>query len=127
MREIIDAVGSPQLGGCYSLAAAAKAGESIEAGLDALASGDDLLAVRIKDLRGGAACALGEGELGCAELVRSLARRGYAGWVVYEWDKMWLPEIAGAEGVLREAVKRIYEWEGARGAGKHSSRATAMA
>jgi len=74
-----------------------RAGEAPEAVLDHL--GDRLLGVHIKDARPNREgewhlVPLGEGEVPVGAGIEQLARRGYAGWLVVEWEKMWHPELA---------------------------------
>lgn len=124
VRSIIADVGSPLLGCCYSLGPGLAAGESPMEAIDGLMTGDDLLMVRLRDLREGSLCPIGDGELPCRETVEHLARRGYKGWVTVEWDRLWFPALASAESVLPEAVKRVYAWAGAaapaRGGGRRA-------
>jgi hypothetical protein len=35
---------------------------------------------------------------------------GYQGWVTFEWEKAWLPGIAGPEEVLPDAITKLKEW-----------------
>lgn len=108
VREIIDRVDSPLCGACYSLAAGVDAGDAVEEALETL--GDDLLVARLKDLKDGEPCELGEGGLPCESFVKSLVRRGFDGPLVYEWDRMWLPELASPEEALPHAARTIYGW-----------------
>ncbi len=43
---------------------------------------------------------LGEGELPVQEMITALAQRQYEGAIAVDWEKMWHPEIAGAEVAL---------------------------
>lgn len=104
LREIIEAVGSPHVGASYSAAAARAAGD---VPLHAAASlGDRLWLARVKDLRGGLPCPPGDGEEDCAAFVAACS----APWVVYEWDRVWLPGLAPGETVLPEAAARLFAW-----------------
>ncbi len=53
---------------------------------------------------------LGQGEVPCREIVRALAMRGYAGYVVAEWEKKWHPEIADPEIALPQHLAALREW-----------------
>jgi sugar phosphate isomerase/epimerase len=53
---------------------------------------------------------LGDGEVPCREILRALAMRGYAGYVVVEWEKKWHPEIAEPEIALPQHLAKIREW-----------------
>jgi len=108
LREIIDRVGSPLCGACYSLAAGVDGGDSVDEAIETL--GDDLLMVRLKDLKDGKPCLLGEGELPCDGFVRALVRSGFDGPLVYEWDRLWLSDLASPEEALPHAAKTIFGW-----------------
>lgn len=124
--ELMDGVGSPLLGAAYSMPVALAAGEDPLMGAELL--GQRLWSVKLKDSVAGEPCPLGEGDLPCRAFVESLAARGYAGWVVYEWDRAWLPDLEEAERVLPGAVERLYEWGGAgRAAAAGPGRAAVMA
>lgn len=123
VRSIINDIASPLLGCCYSLAPSHAAGETPEEAIDQLMAGGDLLMVRLRDFKDRTPCPIGEGDLPCRQTVERLASAGYAGWVTVEWDRLWVPELASAESVLPEALRRIYGWAGAelrgrRGAGR---------
>jgi fatty-acyl-CoA synthase len=47
---------------------------------------------------------LGEGEVPVRDMLRALARRGYAGWVSVEWEKKWHPEIPDPEIALPQHI-----------------------
>lgn len=114
IAEIVDRVASPLVGACYSLASAASAGEPVRHGVAAL--GEKLWAARVKDHRGGVPCALGQGDLPAREFVQVLAASGFAGPLVYEWDRLWLPELAPADQVLADAARTLTQWAAARSA-----------
>ncbi len=105
VAEVLDAVDSRDLAACYSIAPAAYAGEAPADGVRAL--GARLAAARVKDLAGGHPCALGEGELPVALFVEAIGRSP-ANWLVYEWDRAWLPELAPADEVLARASRALY-------------------
>lgn len=109
--EVIDRVGSPLLGACYSAAVAVQGEEDPVAGAAAL--GERLWIAKVKDsLADGRPCLPGDGVVPCRELITSLAGRGFEGWAVFEWDRAWIPSLAPAEQVLPEAAKRMTEWAG---------------
>lgn len=111
VASLIDEVDSPLLGACYSISAAVEAGEDPVKGVATL--GWRLLSGRIKDLRAGAPKPLGRGDLPCAEFARAVAGSARAEWLVFEWDKAWLPEIADADRVLPDASRALIEWTAA--------------
>lgn len=110
IAEILDAVSSPLVCAAYCPAAARRAGESPADGINVLA--DHLALVKLKDFKGGAPCHLGEGEMRCRESVEALARAGYEGWVVYEYDRMWFPNAGDTSAALAHAAKTLFGWCG---------------
>jgi sugar phosphate isomerase/epimerase len=113
LAEILDAVDNPLLTACYSVPVALAAGESPAAGLNVL--GDRCVCVKLKDLKHGQPCVLGEGELRCREAVDALAQVGFAGWVVYEFDRAWLSaDEWDTDAVLTQSARTLYEWTGSR-------------
>lgn len=94
----------------YSAAVALDAGEDPAVGLALL--GDRARIVKLKDrapdLR---PCPIGEGTLRCRETVGAL--RTFKGWVVVEWDRLWIPDLEPADSVLPRSLRRLYEWSGA--------------
>lgn len=105
VAEMLDAVNSNDMAACYSIAPAALAGEAPEVGVAAL--GRRLYAARVKDLAGGRPCALGEGELPVAAFVDVLGRSP-ATWLIYEWDRAWVPGLTGPDEALPRASKVLY-------------------
>lgn len=111
LAELIDRVGSPLLGAAYSMPVALGAGEDPADGLRVL--GGRVWTAKLKDQAAdGRPVPLGSGRLPCARFVRSLMEMGYRGWLVYEWDRAWIPGLAYPEAVLPGALRRIYEWSG---------------
>jgi hypothetical protein len=60
----------------------------------------------------GRPCALGAGDFPCARFVEALAAGGFSGSVVYEWDRLWLPDLDPPESVLPDGAKAIFDWAG---------------
>ncbi|MEC9374041.1 MAG: sugar phosphate isomerase/epimerase [Planctomycetota bacterium] len=108
LAEIVEAVGSPLLGACYSIGMTVETKEDVRRAVKTL--GDDLLMVRMKDFQGRRPCLLGQGELACRELVDALVERGFAGPVVYEWDRLWVKDLASADEALPHAARMLYGW-----------------
>lgn len=60
---------------------------------------------------GASFCKLGEGNVRVQEFLKRLKGIGYTGWVCYEWEKAWLPNLIGEpEEVLPAAIKKLREW-----------------
>ncbi len=113
LEEILARVNSPLLGACYSLAAGHAAGDDAPAAAARLArsgAGGGLFAARIKDVRHGRPCDLGTGELPCRDFTAALVSNGFAGPLIFEWDKAWLPDLADPTSVLPGAARTLYSW-----------------
>ncbi len=108
IARVIAEVDHPLLGASYSPGAAIGTGESPIDGVNALA--DRLWMVKLKDVRSGVPCPIGEGTLGCEGLVRHLSSNRFSGWVVVEWDRLWMPELGEPGAVLAEAASRLRQW-----------------
>ncbi|MCA9281980.1 MAG: sugar phosphate isomerase/epimerase [Phycisphaerales bacterium] len=118
LREIHDYVASPLLRVCYDISTAAAAGEDPVEGVRSIAP--LVHAVRVRDMRHGAPCALGSGDVPVRAALDALGSVGSDAWVVYNWDRLWLSDLAGADSVLPGAAETLYEWIGA-GAGSHAA------
>lgn len=108
LRDLIERVNHPLLGACYALATGCAAGDVPQAAIAAL--GTRLWVARIKDLKDSAPALFGSGDLPCREFVQSLARAGFAGLVVYEWDRAWVPDLAPADDAMAGVAAQIIEW-----------------
>ncbi|MBC7771586.1 MAG: sugar phosphate isomerase/epimerase [Pyrinomonadaceae bacterium] len=111
VAEILDQTNHPLLGVSYSLPVGVQAGDTPDAATAAL--GSRLWLARIKDFRVGQPCRLGDGDLPCREFVSSLTRVGFTGSVVYEWDRLWMPQLASADEVLPHVASTMYQWASA--------------
>lgn len=111
LLELIGNVKSNLLGAAYANAVAAAAGEDPIEGAAML--GDSLWVAKVRDRdANGNLCPIGEGILGCDAFVRSLAASEFAGPVVVEWDRAWVPGLEAADVVLPRSLRRLYEWSG---------------
>ncbi|CAG1007445.1 hypothetical protein PHYC_03433 [Phycisphaerales bacterium] len=110
LAELIDRVGSPLVCAAYSLAVGAAAGERAEDAANVL--GERLVCAKVRDFKNSAPCALGEGDLRCRETVERLARSGFGGWLVYEYDRIWFHDTEEPDAVLSRSAKRLFEWVG---------------
>jgi len=106
--EVIEKVNSPLLGCCYSLVGGMAAGDDFHGAIDTL--GSKLMLARVKDLKDGRPVELGEGDLPCREFVETLRTSAYTGWLVYEWDAAWIPDLQPAEEVLPQAAATLGRW-----------------
>lgn len=108
LAEIIDRTASPLVAAAYSPAVAQAVGEDPINGVTLL--GRRLASVKIKDFAGTTPVQIGQGEMRCEETVGKLGQISYAGWVVIEWDRMWLDGLAEAEQVIPPAVEAVAGW-----------------
>lgn len=117
--KIIETVGSPLLHACYDLSAGVAAGDAPGEAVKTL--GPRLKMLRVRDEKNGRPCPLGKGDQPVKACVSALAATGSDAWVVYSWDRAWLPELAAADQVLPEAAKALYEWSSIRGVNAHAA------
>lgn len=109
--ELMDLVKHPLLGASYSVAVGHGAGEDPKSAVETL--GTRLWVGRVKDMKDGRPCLLGEGSVPCEAFAGALTARGFAGPLVFEWDRAWIPGLAPAEEVLKAASRTIFGWIGA--------------
>jgi sugar phosphate isomerase/epimerase len=115
LAELMDMVNNTLLVAAYSAPVAALAGERPADGVNVL--GDRLACVKVRDFRNGKPCALGDGELDNRSVVLALAKMGFGGWIVYEYDRAWVDGSTDTDQVLEASARRLFEWIGAaRGA-----------
>ncbi len=124
LAEIMDRLPHPMLFAAYDAATARLAGEDPASGFNAL--GDKLAAVKLRDFAGGKPCALGDGDQPCESVVRELSRRGFPGWVVYEYDRAWVSGAGDALDALRASIERLYAWAGRTSAARVATRRPGM-
>jgi sugar phosphate isomerase/epimerase len=60
--------------------------------------------VHIKDASGVTLTHLGEGDLRLRDATEALEDAGYDGWISFEWEKLWHPELDDANVALPKAV-----------------------
>jgi sugar phosphate isomerase/epimerase len=112
LAEIIDGVNHPLLAAAYNAPVAMAAGESIADGANVL--GDRLAVVKVRDFKDGKPCALGDGQIDNRGAVGALARAGFSGWLVYEFDRAWFGhgKTAGLniDDVMTTSARRMFEW-----------------
>ena len=54
---------------------------------------------------------VGEGEVQIRNFMRRMRGIGYEGYITVEWEKAWLPNIAPAEDILPDAIKKLRDWD----------------
>jgi len=89
-----------------------RTGETAEETYNLLAS--RLYHTHVKDARrdgdGWQLVLLGQGEVPVREVLSTLQRRGYDGWICVEWEKMWHPEIEEREVAFPQHLKLMREY-----------------
>jgi len=110
LMEVIDALDHPLLVASYSPSVAQAAGESVGNGINVI--GDRLAIARIRDLKNGVPCLLGEGDLGASQAVAALKAARFGGWVIYENDSAFLPGGPDLSTALAHAARTLFDWAG---------------
>ena len=75
--------------------------------------GGYLGAVHLKDAKlaaGDRACLLGEGDIPVRECLDLLKGAGYDGWLIFEWEKRWHPEIEDPAEAFPHYIKVVREY-----------------
>jgi sugar phosphate isomerase/epimerase len=125
---ILDRLQHPSIAACWDVFNAALIGESPYLSVPVLNS--RIQYTQVKDAKlgvlGASYCKLGEGDVPVKSFLTRLKGIGYNGWVTFEWEKAWLPNIAEPEEVLPDAIKKLREWtsppeeESAKPTAKHA-------
>lgn len=119
LAEVMDKVGHPLLCASYSVPVAMAAGESPENGFNVL--GERLACIKLKDLKAGEPCALGQGDIDCRGAVAAAAKAGFGGWLVYEFDRAWLGDAdVDVNQTLADSARVLYNWIGGAASVPHA-------
>ncbi|MEK6703647.1 MAG: sugar phosphate isomerase/epimerase [Planctomycetota bacterium] len=108
LAELLDAADHPSLGAVYNTATAHSAGDTLSSGLNVLS--DRLLMLKLKDLKDGKPCVLGEGQVPCQAALSSASAAGYDAWVSHEFDRAWFKDMPDPATALTTAAERMYQW-----------------
>jgi sugar phosphate isomerase/epimerase len=103
LRRVLEAAGHPAVGAVWDCHHTFRIAEtSMQAAWDAI--GPWVRAVDIKDSRADLSAPLGyryvplgEGDVPVADAVGVLKAGGYDGWLTFEWEKLWHPDLAPPE------------------------------
>ena len=97
---------------CLDTLSAAVVGEKPEVAVPLLASKLGLVQIKDAWLRDNGAtwCMPGEGDVEIEEYFNRLRGVGYGGWISFEWERMYLPNLASAEEVLPLAIAAMKEF-----------------
>lgn len=111
---ILDRLQRPSIAACWDIFNAALVGESPYLSVPVLNS--KIQYTQVKDAKlgplGAQYCKLGEGDVPVQKFLTRLQGIGYDGWVTFEWEKAWLPNIAEPDEVLPHAIQKLREWIG---------------
>ena len=112
MWMILDRLAHPSIACCWDLFNAALIGEPPSVSVPTLNS--KIQYTQVKDAKlgplGASYCKLGEGDVQVEKFLIRLKGIGYEGWVTLEWEKAWLPNIAGPEEILPDSIRKLREW-----------------
>ncbi|HEV2293611.1 MAG TPA: sugar phosphate isomerase/epimerase family protein [Tepidisphaeraceae bacterium] len=112
MWTILDRLQHPSVACCWDVFNAAMVGESPYVSVPTLNS--KIQYTQVKDAKlgqlGATYTKLGEGDVKVQTFLTRLRGIGYNGWVTFEWEKAWLPNIAEPEEVLPHAIVKLREW-----------------
>jgi sugar phosphate isomerase/epimerase len=110
--ELLQRVGNPSFAALWDFHHPYRMGESPEDVLRAL--GTRIHLVHVKDARrrddGWELVPLGEGEVPVRESLAALHVAGYDGWLTFEWEKRWHPELAAPEVALPRDGEILRRW-----------------
>ena len=122
LAELLDAADHPSLGAVYNTATAHAAGDTLASGINVLS--DRLLLLKLKDLKDGKPCVLGDGQVPCQDALAAAGAAGFDGWVSHEFDRAWFSGLPDPTKALTTAAERMYQWA-ARSSARSSQVATA--
>ena len=115
MWMVLESVNHPAVGVCWDVFNAALVGESPF--LSVPTHNSRIQYTQVKDAKlstlGATLCPLGEGDVQVEKFITRLRGIGYPGYVTFEWERAWLPNIAGPEVALPAAIKKLKAWGGA--------------
>ena len=110
---ILEMLSHPAVAACWDVFNAALIGEVPAISVPTL--NNRIQYVQVKDATLGPLGAsfgkLGEGNVRVQDLLKRLMGIGYEGWVSFEWEKAWLPNMIGEpQDMLPDAIKKMREW-----------------
>ena len=112
MWMMLETISHPAVAACWDIFNAALVGESPFLSVPTLNS--RIQYTQVKDAKlgslGATLCPLGEGDVPVEKFLTRLRGIGYNGYVTFEWEKAWLPNITPPEESLPAAVKKLKEW-----------------
>ena len=112
MWLILDRLSHPSIACCWDVFNAAMIGESPYVSVPTLNSRIQYAQVQDGKIGplGATYTKLGDGDVPVQKFLTRLMGIGYDGWVTFEWQKAWLPNIAEPEEVVPHAIQQMREW-----------------
>jgi len=102
--ELIKNVDSPGLGILWDIHHSLNSGETPAETWGYV--GEFIRHVHIKDARAdGKVCLMGQGTLPVNEITSLLKEKGFGGYLSFEWEKTWIPELEPPEVALPQYIK----------------------
>ena len=112
VAELLQRVRDPSFAALWDVHHPYRVGESPDDVLRAL--GPRISLVHVKDARRRGddweLVPLGEGEVPVRESLAALRAAGYDGWLTFEWEKRWHPELADPELALPRDGETLRRW-----------------
>src|SRR5258706_15605596 len=109
MWMMLETLSHPTVAACWDLFNATLVGESPYLSVPTLNS--RIQYTQVKDAKltalGATLCPLGEGDVPVEKFLTRLRGIGYAGYITFEWEKAWLPNISPPEEALTAAIKKL--------------------
>ena len=117
-RRVVSSIGSPALGILWDVGNPFEEGEKVEQTWVNVR--DSLLYLHVKDAKlqpdGSLKYVLnGEGDLPLREIVALVTGAGFRGWLSYEWEKKWKPDLAEPEVALPHYIASMRSLTGTEG------------
>lgn len=113
MWAIVDRLAHPSVGVAWDLLNAALLGET--PGYSVPTLNNKIVYTQVKDAKlgplGATYCKIGEGDAQVRNFIRRLRGIGYESYVTLEWDKAWLPNLAGPEEILPNTIAKLRDWD----------------
>jgi sugar phosphate isomerase/epimerase len=110
---ILDRLSHPSIAACWDVFNAALIGEPPAVSVPTLNT--RISYAQVKDAKfgplGATYCKLAEGDVQVERFIKRLRGIGYEGYVTFEWEKAWLPNLAEPEEVLPDAIGKLRKWD----------------
>jgi sugar phosphate isomerase/epimerase len=113
LAPVFERVASPSVGLLWDIVHTYRVGDTTDRVFELL--GSRILHCHVKDARINEAgkrelVLLGEGDVPIREMLQGLDARGFQGWLVFEWEKKWMPQIAEPEVAFPHYIRLMKEY-----------------